>query len=151
MKTVKIFSLLFIVVMVNCKGDSSTKKEKYNFSIIYDYLHPIETNREDKYRSKFSNENLYVFIESEFINDTIFIKIGDRKIITEIVNTDPSSGLAKVIEIKNIKKIERVQFSINNSTKICFELIDDSLNLIGVSKNKNDIDLVFYKKVPFYD
>lgn len=150
MKIMKlILSFILFFLFIGCENIISIKKEKYNFSIVYDYVDP--TNREDKYRSKFSNDKLYVFIESEFINDTIKLIVNNKRIFEKIAKTEPSSGLAEVIEIDNINKIQMLNFSINRSPNICFEIIDKNMNFIGVSKKSNNVKFVFYKKAPIYE
>lgn len=149
MKIIIVVAVLTSILLFGCKNADTQQRNPYNFSLIYDYTHPVE--REDKYRSKFSENKLYLFIESDFNNDTISLKIDKRDEIINIVKTEPSSGLAKVIEIDNIESISRVYFSINNSPIISFEIFDKKNNLIGVKKDKEEVDLVFYKRVPIFD
>ena len=139
---------LVMLLFFSCVNTKKENKPKYNFSIIYDYVHPVE--REDKYRHKFSNDKLHLFFESEFSYDTISIRTNKDE-IKDVIKTEPSSGLAKIIELDNFDKVSTLFFSVNNSSEVSFETIDKNMNLIGVRKRENHIELVFYKRVPIFD
>lgn len=143
------FFLLVFICGCNIKNEDLKNKSGYNFSITYDYKHLTE--REDKYRNRCSYDNLFFFIESNFVNDTILIETGNNKVIRKVVNTDYGIGLAEVLTIEGISEIKEVYFSINNSPGISFELIDKKMNLIGIRKNEKEIELLFYKRVPMYE
>jgi hypothetical protein len=145
-----LFSLiLFFLISCNDNTSEESLKEEYNFTVLYDYTHP--TQREDIYRSNYSSDNLYVFVESSFKHDTLKIAINDRSRIEEVVSSNLSSGLAKVITIDDIEKIKKFGFSINNSPEISFDIFNKKMNLIGVYKKNNNVTLRFYRRVPYLD
>ncbi len=143
----------FLGVLFSCshtKSRSNIRNDNYNFSIIFNYSDP-RPDREDTYRYRVSDNSLYLFFESEFVNDTITILINDTKKSEYVLNTEYSTGIAKVVELDDFKEIRNVGVSINSSPSIRFDIVDSKMNLIGIDKSVNQVNIKFYTKVPIYD
>lgn len=148
----KYLVVLFLGVSVlacNNKQIDNIERDALNFTIQYDF-DTADMDSEDKYRHKFDVNKLYLFIEEEFKNDIIKVYVNEKLSIEENVNTDLSTGLAKVIELDDIALINSIGLRINNSPLISFEIFDKKMNLIGVDKRKKNVKIVFYKKTPVF-
>ncbi|HBH48079.1 MAG TPA: hypothetical protein DDX98_05535, partial [Bacteroidales bacterium] len=67
-----------------------------------------------------------------------------------VVNTEASSGIAQGITIGNIENVKNLIIRINSGPQINFSLIKKDHNIIGITKFKNKVSILFYKKVPIY-
>jgi len=150
MKSIQLLIVATILLSFSCVNKSINKrKENYNFSIKYDFS-TADTTKTDKHRYKYSTDTVYVFLEDEFQADSIRIFVNGKQHKQLSVTSDEATGLADIIEIGNIEKIDQLGFAVNNSPVVNFELYDTTMNLIGIEKRNKDIEIVFYKKVPSY-
>ncbi len=122
----------------------------YDFEVLYNYQ-GTEIIKEDKYRFKYPSDSLFIFFESEFIDDTLTLEENGKVIYSNLdLNTDPSSGIAKVIIRKGMGEIKNLGIRINYGSLIFVELNDIKNNILGVRYEKDKIQVVFYKKAPIF-
>jgi hypothetical protein len=143
-------SLLIIIVFMGCANSIRSIKGEYNFSIDYDYNQNLALDTE-KYRKKFSSDKLYLFVEDEFVNDTLYVFVNGSKYIEQQLNTDQSTGLSSEIKIPDFKKINTIGIGINDSPVVSFEVFNKEINMIGINKKGINVGIMFYKQVPIYD
>jgi hypothetical protein len=133
------------------KGNAKVNPDSvYDIEVLYNYQ-GSKIIKKDKYRYKFSKDDVYVFIESEFYNDKIDISDGQKSLFSETVSTEASSGVAKMITIKNIINLNSIYLRVNDGPSVCLNLFNKQNNLIGIHKSDNKIQAVFYKKTPVFD
>ena len=121
----------------------------YDFEVLYRFQGEENFN-DDKYRYKISPDSLYFIVESEFKNDRIIINSHKKEIFSEIVNTEPSSGIAKEIIIGGFKNGDNITIRINSGQPITFSLLKKEHNIIGIRKAEDKVSILFYKKVPAF-
>lgn len=146
--------LVFLLFSVSCSSYNN-EISKTNLDTVYDFevlyrFQGEENIKDDKYRYKISADSLYLIIESDFKNDSIIIETEKKEIYKGVVNTDPSSGVAKEIIIGGIKNIEDIIIKINSGQPISFALLKKEHNIIGIRKTENKVSILFYKKVPVF-
>lgn len=148
-------TMLLIIIaffsLLSCQKKESEKKSSYyyDYEVLYNFQGK-ENIKDDRYRFKFSSDSLHIFVESGFENDTIEVKIDNNIIVKDIVSTDGSTGLAKYFVFRNLNEIESFKIRFNRGPWIVLGMLDDNHNLVGVKKQNERIQVVFYKKVPLY-
>ncbi|MCT4601698.1 MAG: hypothetical protein N4A59_02180 [Marinifilum sp.] len=122
----------------------------YDYEVLYNYQGK-ENIKEDKYRNRFSFDSLYVIVESNFKDDTLEIKQGNKVKVKDILKTEQSSGIASDYVFGAIGQINGLTMRINRGPFIYIDLFRKNNNLIGIRKDKDKVQVVFYKKVPRFD
>ncbi|HLN73814.1 MAG: hypothetical protein ACM3O8_14955 [Methylococcaceae bacterium] len=149
-RAVKIF-LLFIVLS-SCRNGIDTKKYSGNYDILisYNFYKTDSTNRRDYLDNKYLRDgNLYLVFESNFHQDTIFVKVNGKQKVAEIISTDPSTGVARQIKFENINNIKNVGIRINNGKEALLEI--DTMNFFLIEFSDKLLKINVPKSVPFYD
>jgi hypothetical protein len=141
--------ILFACSFQNIEESKKVIDPIYDFEVLYRHQGE-DIVKEDKYRYKISSDSLYCIIESNFNNDTIVIESGKNLIYKGIVNTEPSSGVAKEIIIGDIENMKNLIIRINSGPPINFMLLKKEYNIIGIRKRENKVSVLFYKKVPVF-
>lgn len=148
---------LILIIIVLLQSCSMTKKPEidrgsfcYDYEVLYNYQGK-ENIKEDKYRNRFSFDSLYVIVESNFKDDTLEIKQGNKVKVKDILKTEQSSGIASDYVFGAIGQINGLTMRINRGPFIYIDLFRKNNNLIGIRKDKDKVQVVFYKKVPRFD
>ena len=141
-----LFSLTYCTVQ-QIKRDKI--KSFYDYEVLYNYQG--KERIEDKYRFRFSDKSLYVIIESSFKKDSIEI-ISDKKDLSfrEVVDTEPSAGIAKTFVFKDFSEISNLKIRLNSSPWIYLDVTKKENNIIGIMKDDDKVEIVFYKKIPVF-
>jgi len=156
----KILSILLIInlLVFGCKSEKNSnisdnmyqQSDKYNIEILYNYHLTDSSNFRDYYDDKYlRNGKIYLFFETSFNNDLIDININDEDFFSTNISTDPSTGLAEMIEIKDIDKVDRINVSINKGKSALIEV--DTMNIFLVNFKNSKLTIEVPKHVPFYD
>lgn len=144
--------LLFLFACSTGRKEHRINESKgvlYNYEILYKYQ-GVENKISDIHRYKLSSDTLYFILESFFNNDTVTILSRDLNIFDGQITTEPSTGLAESINVGDIKNLKEISLKINSGPQITFELVNKEHNIIGISKDKDKIEIVFYKEVPAF-
>lgn len=149
-QTIKIF-ILFLVLS-SCRNEVDLKKHSSNYDILISYNFykndsTILRNYQDK--KYIRDGNLYLFFESNFHRDTLYIEVNGKQKIAEIISTDLSTGAARSIKFENIKTIKNVGVRINNGKKAFLEI--DTMNIFLIEFSDKLLKISVPKSVPFYD
>lgn len=152
--SIKLFCIFLFIAYAcdtqNKKQEVKVERGAYDFEILYTYQ-GTEIIKEDKYRFKYPSDSLFIFFETEFIKDTLTLEENGKIIYSHLdLNTDPVTGIARVVVRKNIEYINHLGIRINNGPLIYIELIDTKNNILGVRNEKGKIEVVFYKKAPIF-
>ncbi len=146
---------LFIIAitgLLSCSQHKESSKNSiktyYDYEVLYNYQGK-EIYKNDKYRNRLSSDSLYIIVEASFVNDTLEIKSHNKIAIKNIVNTEESSGIAADYVINH--NINNLDLRINNGPWICIDVSKKEYNIIGIRKESNKIQVIFYKKVPVFE
>lgn len=149
----RIVLIFFILILITACNNGFKKEIKrrniYDFEVLYLYQGHQKVD-DDKYRFKFSKDSLYIMVESEFKNCNLNIKENGEIIFNDIINTEESSGFAKELVRGNIQNIYNIDVSIDFGPVISFEILNSENNIVGIRKEKDKIQIVFYKRSPLY-
>jgi len=149
----KIIITIAILFSLTCcsrtKFNSDSVKSYYDYEVLYNFQG--KERIEDKYRFHFYDESLYVIVESSFDKDSIEI-VSDKKEVAfrEVVDTEPSTGVAKTFVFENFTEISNLKLRLNTSPWIYIDVSQKENNIIGVMKDSDRIEIVFYKKTPVF-
>lgn len=146
--------VIFIVFLVlsSCRNGIDIKKHSSNYDILISYnFYKIDSaNRRDYLDNKYLRDgNLYLVFESNFHQDTIDIEVNGKQKLTEIISTDPSTGVARQIKFENINKIKNIGIRINNGKEALLEI--DTMNFFMIEFSDKLLKINVPKSVPFYD
>lgn len=145
----KILILLFLAGCQN-KVESVKHENKYDIQILYNHYKTDKTfNREYLDKEYLRNGNLYLIFESHFNQDTVEVKINGKKEISEIISTEPSTGVAKSIELNDMETINSVGIIVNNGKEAFIEI--DTMNFFLITFSDSVLKIRVPKSVPFYD
>ena len=146
------FKILFVFVVTSCQTISSKQnyESKYDIQILYNYYKSDSTfNREYLDKKYLRDGNLYLIFESNFNKDTLNISVNGTKGFSEIVTTEPSTGVAKEFRFENIETINTVSIRINNGKEAVIEI--DSMNFFLITFSDTLLKIRVPKNVPIYD
>jgi len=125
-------------------------KAKYDIEILYTYKNRDISIPNRHLNERFlNNGNLYLFFTNDFKNDTIRIRKNNELFTQKVITTEGSTGLAEMIEIKNIKEIKNVAISMNNGKEAIFEISET--NQIEIIFEENILKVKFLGNVPYFD
>lgn len=153
---VKMIQIISIVVFASfflgCKNDTAKKRYniKYDVLVSYNY-HKVDSTFSVNYLDEkyLRNGNLYLIFETDFSEDTINITVnGDTK-INEIITTEPSTGVAKTIELENMETIQSIGIRINNGKQALIEV--DTMNFFLIEFRDGLLKIRVPKGVPTYE
>jgi hypothetical protein len=149
MKLIIIMILLF--VFSSCTNEKKDNlKAKYDIEILYTYKNRDFSIPNRHLNERFlNNGNLYLFFTNDFKNDTIRIRKNNELFTQKVITTERSTGLAEMIEIKNIKEIKNVAISLNNGKEAIFEISET--NQIEIIFEENILKVKFLGNVPYFD
>jgi len=144
--------ILFFLITTSCFDNKNSKivtEKTYDFEVLYLYQ-GNERIIDDKYRHKVSNDSLYIIIETGFKESHIILEENGETVFDKIVSTELSQGVADRT-IRDIKNVKNIGVRIDSGPLIFLEIINIDNNIIGINKNYDKIQVVFYKKVPIYE
>jgi hypothetical protein len=147
-----LLKIFFVFVVTSCQTNSSKQnyESKYDIQVLYNYYKTDSTyNREYLDKKYLRDGNLYVIFESDFKKDTLNISINGTKGFSEIVTTEPSTGVAKEFRFENIETINTVSIRINNGKEAVLEI--DTMNFFLITFSDTLLKIRVPKNVPFYD
>ena len=148
----KIINVFIITLVVSCQTTTTNKQHnsKYDILISYNYCKNDKTyNREYLDNEYLRDGNLYLIFETNFDNDTLIYKLNREKEKTEIISTEPSTGVAKEIKIENIESINTVGIRINNGKEAVLEI--DTMNFFLITFSDTLLKVRVPKSVPTYE
>lgn len=147
-----LFILFCISTFIGCQ--STTRRIDSNYEYDVEILYNYQGERrivEDKYRFKYSNDSIYLILESFFVSDKVYIKRNDKLCFSKTVTTEESSGLVNSSIVLPNQSTRSLGIKINNGPYIYLDLKSEEHNFIGVRKDKKKIQVVFYKKIPIFE
>lgn len=155
----QILIVLLLLIFISCSRSNLHSKQEnnqdvYDFHIMYSHM-GVQMDSSDWRLKQLNPNNLYIFLESYFKNDTIYIK-DDKHVIVDnlVVTTEPSQGVAESFIVENIADINHLTLKVNSSPKVSFEIARKDFFIIGIRRgireHKKEITVVFYKKAPVY-
>ena len=144
--------ILFVFAVIGCKTNSAKPKHdsKYDIQVLYNYYKSDSTfNREYLDKRYLRDGNLYLIFESYFNKDTLNISVNSAEKISEILTTEPSTGVAKDFKFESIETINSVGIRINNGKEAVLEI--DTMNFFLITFSDTLLKIRVPKSVPFYD
>lgn len=152
MSTKNLLFILLFSISCSSKIDESRKtsyETVYDFEVLYRFQGEKNANV-DKERYKISSDSLYFIFESHFKNDIVSIGTAKKVFFKGVVNTEPSSGVAKEVITGGLGNGEEILIRINSGQPIAFTLLNKEHNIIGIRKAEEKVSILFYKKVPSF-
>ncbi len=150
---IKLIYIILIFLLYGCSNHIKNKKheKKYDVLILYNnYKKEDKTIGQNYLNRKYLRDgNLYLIFESGFKNDTVEIEINNRKKLSEIISTEPSTGLAKEFILEKISKINTVGIRINNGKEAKLEI--DTMNFFLIKFKDSILKIRVPKNVPTYE
>ncbi len=143
--------MILLFVFSSCTNEKKDNlKAKYDIEILYTYKNRDFSIPNRHLNERFlNNGNLYLFFTNDFKNDTIRIRKNNELFTQKVITTERSTGLAEMIEIKNIKEIKNVAISLNNGKEAIFEISET--NQIEIIFEENILKVKFLGNVPYFD
>ena len=144
--------ILFVFVVISCQTNSSKQnyESKYDIQVIYNFYKTDSTyNREYLNKNYLRDGNLYLIFESHFNKDTLNISVNGTNRFSEIITTEPSTGVAKEFRFENIETINTVGIRINNGKEAVIEI--DTMNFFLITFSDTLLKIRVPKNVPIYD
>lgn len=121
------------VILICCFLSCSDNK---NSSVILKDKYKIVLGNKTDSIYKRRGDSLYIFFETEFYKDLLKVVV-DNKSSEYYITTDGSTGYADFINLGELSKFKKIEFSINNGALI--KLNDIKTNLIKVNYLKDKI------------
>ena len=150
-RIILVLSLLPLTLFSCLSHWQENNQDVYDFHIQYAYQ-GIQMDDNDWRLKRLNPDNLYVFLEGWFLNDTVCIYDGKHMIVDNlIVTTDPCLEVATDFVVENIAEINHLTLKVNSSPKVSFEIARKDFFIIGIRKNGKEISVVFYKEAPVYE
>jgi len=146
-------SLIFILILTLILGCTSgltyRHENKYDIEINYNYYKEIDPYHYNYMDKKYQRDgNIYLFVESQFKNDTIIINVNNKLKYSDIITTESSTGIAKDYKIENIKNVNNIGISINNGKQAIIEI--DTMNLFTIEFRDSTLRINILDHVPVY-
>ncbi|KJF43835.1 hypothetical protein [Draconibacterium sediminis] len=148
----QISKILIVLFLAGCqsKVESVKHENKYDIQILYNHYKKDKTfNRKYLDKEYLRDGNLYLIFESYFNQDTVEVKINGKKEISEIINTESSTGVAKSIKLNDMETINNVGIIVNNGKEAFIEI--DTMNFFLITFSDSILKIRVPKSVPFYD
>jgi len=150
---IKFIYIILIFLFFGCNNHVKNKKyeNKYDILILYNYCKKEDKSigRDYLNRKYLRDGNLYLIFESKFKNDTVEIKINNKRKLKEVISTEPSAGLAKEFKFEEISKINTVGIRINNGKEAKLEI--DTMNFFLIKFQDSILNIRVPKNVPTYE
>lgn len=132
----KIVILLILVVLTFA---SCNIKKEQNYHVKVEYCGDFNKEEVVDRRNGFVVFDFLGF----FKNDSLTIKVNNRRFIREVLNTNEITGNALLVEIDSLKNVKEISLRINNTKETTVRCDPDNQLFVVTQKN----DTLFIKGV----
>lgn len=141
--------IIIIFLSFSCNKQRKTITEGENYNIEINYLF----NETDSMHNKllYQMDSIVVVFEESFANDSVQIMVNKEKTQTLLVNTDPSSGIARDVLLGPISEIENLSFRLNRGKILFVEIENKTPKVLLLRRTNKKFSATFTNVLPIYE
>ena len=150
------FVILIVALLCGC-GKSSSGDVKLipftarDYSYVVEYKDSFPVDSEDYRWSRFPHDSIYFLIENGFDNDSVFLASNSGDYVAFCATTEPSSGFVDYLSFHRNYGLNKFYLSVNQCRGVYFDVHNDDICIITISKDDDLIRVFFRNRILRYD